>query len=251
MTSVLIRLEGPLQSWGTRSRFPDRDTERDPSKSGVLGLVAAALGMPRDDDGRLARIANCTMGTRVDAEGRQTVDYHTAGAGTFRGQPHRVFGTDDPVITSRSYLTDASFLVALGYPDASLAEEIDQALRHPVWPLFLGRRACAPSLPVAAGIVDSDPESALRAAEWPATHPPENPVRLVLECEPGVGTPRHDHPLSFRLHSRRHARRYVRDAWIEPANLILPAGDTHSLSIVSLKSGRGKGRESNLPDLTG
>lgn len=224
MKSVLLRLEGPLQSWGTQSRFPHRDTEREPSKSGVLGLVGAALGMPRDDDARLAALAAAKMGVRVDREGETLIDYHTAGAGRFAGKEHRVYGTNNPVITRRAYLTDASFLVALGYDDEALAAEIDRALDNPRWPLVLGRRACPPSLPVRAGLVEGKPEAALRSAPWPGSTRPPGPVRLVLECEPGDDAePRQDQPLSFRLHARHFARRFVRKAWIEPDELTLLA----------------------------
>ncbi len=235
MKSVLLRLEGPLQAWGTRSRFPERDTEREPSKSGVLGVVAAALGMPRDDDARLAALAMARMGVRVDREGGTLVDYHTAGAGRFAGVEHRVHGTDDPVITRRAYLTDASFLVALGFEDEALAAEVDHALGSPRWPIFLGRRACPPSLPVRAGLVSMDPEVALRAALWPSHARPNENVRLVLECARDEGEPRQDHPLSFRLHARHFARRFVKTAWIAPDDLTLLPTDMSLTSLVALR----------------
>ena len=234
MKSVLLRLEGPLQSWGTRSRFPHRDTEREPSKSGVLGVVAAALGMPRDDDARLATLAVAHMGVRADRDGGPLEDYHTAGAGRFAGEEHRVFGSGDPVITRRDYLTDASFLVALGYEDGALAAEIDRALGAPHWPLFLGRRACPPSLPVRAGLVDGAPEAALRSALWPSPVPPAEQVRLMLECVPGEGEPRQDQPLSFRMHARHFARRFVRTDWIRPEELTLLPADVSPTSLVAL-----------------
>ncbi|WP_437877028.1 type I-E CRISPR-associated protein Cas5/CasD [Sorangium sp. So ce513] len=233
MKSVLLRLEGPLQSWGTQSRFPHRDTEREPSKSGVLGLVGAALGMPRDDDARLATLAAAPMAVRVDREGGTLLDYHTAGAGRFAGKEHRVYGTSNPVITRRAYLSDASFLVALGYEDDALAAEIDEALQSPRWPLFLGRRACPPSLPVRAGLVAAKPEDALRAAPWPSPVRPTEPVRLVVECSPGEGQPRQDQPLSFRLHARHFARRFVSTNWIAPEELTLSPEDAPLTSLAA------------------
>jgi CRISPR system Cascade subunit CasD len=237
MKTVLLRLEGPLQSWGTRSRFPHRDTEREPSKSGVLGLIGAALGMPRDDDARLARLAAGSMAVRVDREGGSVEDFHTAGAGRFSGVEYRVFGTEDPVITRRSYLTDASFLVAMGFDDDALATEIDAAVRAPRWPLALGRRGCPPSHPVQVGLVDSQPEQALRRASWPCHKPPTAQVRLVVECAAGDGSsePRQDQPLSFRLHARHFARRFVRLAWIQPADLTLLSDDGRETSLVALR----------------
>ncbi|XXX78027.1 type I-E CRISPR-associated protein Cas5/CasD [Sorangium sp. So ce134] len=233
MRSVLLRLEGPLQSWGTRSRFPERDSEREPSKSGVLGLVGAALGMPRDDDARLSTLASARMAVRVDREGGTLLDYHTAGAGRFAGKEHRVYGTSNPVITRRAYLSDASFLVALGYEDDALAAAIDEALQSPRWPLFLGRRACPPSLPVRAGLVPDEPEAALRAALWPGPARPAEPIRLVVECAPDEGQPRQDQPLSFRLHARHFARRFVRTAWIAPEEFALSPQDAPPTSLVA------------------
>jgi CRISPR system Cascade subunit CasD len=232
--SVLLRLEGPLQSWGTRSRFPDRDTENEPSKSGVLGLVGAALGMPRDDDTLLARLASARMAVRVDRKATLLADYHTAGGGTFRGKPHSVYEANGTVLTRRTYLQDASFLVALGYEDRALAAAIDQALGAPRWPLFLGRRACAPSLPIRAGLAELEPEAALREAPWPSWKRPVEPVGLVVECAPGEGEAHHDQPLSFRLHARHFARRFVRRTSISPADLTLLSEGVPPTSMVAL-----------------
>lgn len=234
-TSVLLRLEGPLQAWGTRSRFPERDTENEPSKSGVVGLVGAALGMARDDTALLERIAACQMAIRVDQEGTLLRDYHTAGGGTFRGAPHSVYDAKGTVLTTRHYLQGASFLVALGYEDPALAERIDAALDAPVWPLALGRRACAPSLPVRAGLVTASPEDAVRAALWPSTERPKNGVRLVVECPPGApdAEARQDQPLSFRLHDRHFARRFVQTKFIAPTELVLSPKEAPCISLVA------------------
>ncbi|MBI2372791.1 MAG: type I-E CRISPR-associated protein Cas5/CasD [Deltaproteobacteria bacterium] len=221
MKTVLLRLEGPLQSWGTESRFGHRDTQREPSKSGVLGLVGAALGMPRDDDQTVARLAAARMAVRVDREGAVLSDYHTAGGGTYRGEPHSVFGAKNPVLTTRHYLSSASFLAALSFDDEPFGARVHEALGSPRWELTLGRRACPPSVPVQAGIVGEDAEEALRRAVFEAESPTKSPLRLVVECAPSAdgSEPRQDQPISFRLHHRAFARRWVRTAWIEPSEL--------------------------------
>ena len=76
MSTLLLRLAGPMQSWGTQSRHSLRDTGQEPSKSGVIGLVAAALGRPRDRD--ISDLAGLRMGVRVDHEGRVSKDFHAA-----------------------------------------------------------------------------------------------------------------------------------------------------------------------------
>ena len=78
--TLLLRLAGPMQSWGTQSRFTVRDTGSEPSKSGVIGLLCAALGLGRAAP--LDEFASLRMGVRVDAPGMMQVDYHTAGGGT-------------------------------------------------------------------------------------------------------------------------------------------------------------------------
>jgi CRISPR system Cascade subunit CasD len=218
--TVLLRLND-LQSWGVRSRFELRDAGTEPSKSGVLGLVASALGMPRDDDARLKRLASCWFGVRADREGRSQVDFHTVGGGE---KSNRVHGAAEAVLTQREYLADASFLVALGYDDHALAEEIHAALEDPRWLLYQGRKCCVTSPHLRAGLLNADPETVLRTAPWPWPDRPERPVRLILEAPWGQGQPRQDHPLSFRPGGRLYRRRWVTTLWIQPRD-ILVAGD--------------------------
>src|SRR5258708_39825081 len=77
MGTLLLRLAAPMQSWGTQSRFVVRDTGLEPSKSGVIGLLCAALGRPREAP--VEDLAGLRMGVRVDREGVMQTDYHTAG----------------------------------------------------------------------------------------------------------------------------------------------------------------------------
>jgi|YelNatPaOPRAMG01_1025707.scaffolds.fasta_scaffold02665_16 CRISPR system Cascade subunit CasD len=204
MNTLLLRLAGPMQSWGVQSRFSVRDTGLEPSKSGVLGLVCAAMGIPRGDDDALARLAGLRLGVRTDREGRLSRDYHIAlnvlkaGGGIKPSEP-----------STRYYLADAVFLVGLEGNDLSLLEDIHAALNKPVWPLFLGRKAFVPAEPVyledglkkGAGLVDA-------LCSYPYLGRGERPkhLRLVLE-DPNGEFFRPDQPLSFA--SRRFAPRRV------------------------------------------
>lgn len=193
MSTLLLRLCGPMQAWGTRSRFSERETELEPSKSGVAGLLCAALGRPRDlpvDD-----IAALKMGVRVDHEGTMARDYHTAGGGGGGGIVRASGSTSkDAVLSNRYYLADADFLVGLE-GDRTFLEELDTALRSPVWQLSLGRKSFVPALPVHFphdGIRDGELREALETAQWPLgpasltrRYIRENPsrrLRLVLEA---------------------------------------------------------------------
>lgn len=172
MTSTLrLRLVGPMQSWGTRSRFDRRDTEVAPSKSGVIGLVAAALGRARDAS--VVDLAALRFGVRVDREGVLKSDFHTAQAVVLADESQLM----DTAVTRRAYVADAAYLVGLEGTDRGLLDSIQGALIEPHWPLALGRRAFAPSLPVAfsapgdpPAIVPSRLESAL--VDCPPLVPP-------------------------------------------------------------------------------
>ena len=134
MATLLLRLAAPLQSWGSDSKFETRKTDREPTKSGVVGLLAAALGLRRDDTEGLARLNGLRFAVRADQEGSLLVDFHTAKS------------RDTSYVTYRHYLQDAVFLAGLESGDEALLRELEAALRHPVCPLYLGRRSCPPTL---------------------------------------------------------------------------------------------------------
>lgn len=218
MKTVLLRLEGPMQSWGTSSRFELRDTELEPSKSGVVGLVGAALGVRRGDTERLAELAKLSMCVRVDRAGVQRSDYQTAGGGSWPGRKrygvYKASGaaSSDATLSRRYYLADASFVVGLAGNDV-LAQEIDDALRAPKWPLFLGRKGYVPSQPIPMGVVEAPIDEAVQSAPYAAR--PDTTSRVVVEVPAGEGLPRQDVPIDFTPDARRFGTRYVQMRFIE------------------------------------
>ena len=142
MNTILLRLVAPMQSWGTQSNFSIRDSGLEPSKSGVIGLICAALGRPRDAS--LEDLSRLRMGIRVDREGILRSDYQIA-QNVLDSAGEK---TKDSVPSTRYYLADAAFLVGLEGSDITLFEQIQQAMQAPAWALFLGRKAFPPSFPV-------------------------------------------------------------------------------------------------------
>lgn len=223
MPTLLLRLCGPMQSWGTRSRFTERDTELEPSKSGVIGLLCAALGLPRWEpaDSGQYDLAGLRMGVRVDREGRMARDYHTAG-GDGTGIM-RASGTlsKDAVLSNRYYLADADFLVGVEGSIRPLLERLDAALRAPRWQLFLGRKSFVPTVPVylsESGIRDAGIAEALASEPWPlwpyafpdASAAEGRRLRYVLEREPGATSEvRMDQPLGAAFQLRTFGPRWV------------------------------------------
>ncbi|MEN6642386.1 MAG: type I-E CRISPR-associated protein Cas5/CasD [Armatimonadia bacterium] len=221
MPTLLLRLAGPLQSWGIGSRFSFRDTALEPTKSGVLGLLCAAADIPREDDETLAQLTELQMGVRVDREGRLVQDFHTVGGGQVGGRPHGVArangGKPTTVLSRREYLADADFLVGLQHTDCKLLTRLDEALQRPVWPLCLGRHGFVPALPPRIGVVEQELAEAL--GQWPwrprqGETPSANGLRLVLETEEPAAETRCDVPVSFRHDARRFRLRRVHTTWI-------------------------------------
>ncbi|GMV90130.1 MAG: hypothetical protein AMXMBFR81_30600 [Chthonomonas sp.] len=209
---LLLRLEGPLQSWGVRSRWSKRDTGPEPTKSAIIGMLGAAGGVLRPDwraEEEPCRILEqwddaLLFGVRVDRPGVIETDYHTvegrfwqadgklktaaspSGAAPANGliEPPR---TEE---TWRDYIHDAAFLVALEQKDGGrgLLDQFAQALGHPKWPLFLGRKACVPSRPV-LDRVSQEYEAltdALRKEKWAA---PRQVAKLRCYVRQGAHKP--------------------------------------------------------------
>lgn len=212
-TTLLLRLDGPLQSWGVASRYARRETLDHPSKSGVVGLCAAALGRRRADS--VEDLARLRFGVLVVDPGRIAEDYQTVAHAIRASTARRVDLTPEAVIrhwtgkeiarqklpssgdndggvkttelTWRTYLADAMFMAALE-GDRELLESIRLRLDDPVFPLSLGRAACLPAAPIAmsergdGGLVPLDAEGALRslipeAREWCSLRHPDRRER--------------------------------------------------------------------------
>lgn len=223
--TLFLRLEGPLQSWGERGRWSIRDTSLEPTKSGTIGLLGCALGW-RDDE----RIRNLSqqlrIGVRYDHLGvaTQLVDYHTVGGGyttprllTAEGKPKFNKKRPHNEQTWRTYLCDTSFLVALQTKnnDPGLVAALAAAVQSPVWPIYLGRKSCVPTLPVFAGIGGYESlQSALESVAFTTSHVLQQDMvtlRAVLECDPQHpgSTMRRDHLVSRKYW--RHEPRYSKE----------------------------------------
>lgn len=187
--TLLLRLEGPLQSWGGHeSKFVVRRTGDAPTKSGVAGLLCAALGVSRADARqKLPKLNQLQMGVRIDRPGIRWWDYHTVGA-RMEMQIAEGIGKTKPgaMLTRREYLSDASFLVAL-QGDPELVRKLHKAVLRPKWPMYLGRKSCPPSLPLVGLKDESDTRefpdlvSALCSTRWrPRLKDDEQPT--YVEC---------------------------------------------------------------------
>lgn len=202
--SLLLLLKGPMQSWGDSSRYKQRTTGHVPTKSGVIGILAAAEGRRRTDP--IEDLADLTMAVRVDQPGSLLRDYQTAFAEEAK-HPHLV---------TRYYLSDAAFVAAVESPRQEVIEGLASALKKPRFPLYLGRRSCPAPANLVLGVVAKPAVDALREEPWHASdhHKKSRAKHVELpiyrDARPGEsGIARQDVPVSFSQERRDYSWRNV------------------------------------------
>ena len=217
MSVLYMQLEGPLQSWGDRSKFWRRDTRPFPTRSGVTGLLFCAMGLSGPQRDRLEVLArfpfevvqyqrpksNFTAGVLTDLQmvgnGYDDADpWETLLVPkTSSGKKAQNGGAK---MTYRQYLQDACFAAFMGIPD-SWDEEVEKAMKSPKWDLYLGRKSCVPSSVIFHGIYSSMPE-ARKSLELELKGRPGGPWKVVREVkETSADCPEavllHDVPVQF------------------------------------------------------
>lgn len=227
MKSLLLKFAGPLQSWGTSSHFETRHTDYYPSKSAVIGMIAAAFGYKRNEphDADLKQLNELAFAVRIDQQGNLLKDYHIASKCKPTGEFDRNY------VTNRYCLEDAVFLVALGSEDSFLLEKIEQALAAPYFQLCLGRRSFPLSYDFIIGMQEEDPFALLRAYPWMAQKWQQKKIQSLNSTSddlfipiyadadllapyqssierPSVRKLRHDIAFSFSNKNRRFGYRY-------------------------------------------
>jgi CRISPR system Cascade subunit CasD len=190
---LCLRLHGPLASWGDIAVGERRPTAPHPSRSAVLGLTAAALGVRRDDGDAWAALDRALgFASRTDAPGELAIDFHTAQgpeekllrarerearkAGIAWQRPatrkaELAFRRHDlsTLLSARQYRIDAAWVVALWLrpeaPSRWSLSQIAAALRAPFFLPYLGRKSCPVDVPMQPQVIESpDPVAAMAAA---------------------------------------------------------------------------------------
>lgn len=166
---LIFRIYGAMASWGDIAVGEYRPTFDHPSKSAIMGMVAAALGIRRDEEERLRELADgYRLAVRIDEPGILLRDYHTAQVPpSGKGRNRRSFPTRqaelsvpkeelNTILSSRDYHCDAIYTICLWsigsippYPLTTIKEHLD----HPVFTLYLGRKSCPLSLPLQPQII--------------------------------------------------------------------------------------------------
>jgi len=243
---LVLRLAGPLQSWGSQSQFNRRTTSSEPTKSGIVGLLAAACGRRRVEP--IEDLLGLKLGVRTDQPGSLLRDFHTVSDLFGRPLPSALPGrmgaqkhTSPPKythVTERFYLQDAVFTAAVG-GERKLLLDLRKALLNPTFPLALGRRSCIPTQPLLLnppsgtqendGLWVGDPLSVLGQVPWQASRAHQNAVQARASRRSPVDLPvtvddpegdlegedgRTDLPRSFDPKRRSFATRRVAHLWV-------------------------------------
>jgi CRISPR system Cascade subunit CasD len=192
LEGVAVRLQAPLQAWGGATVGDNRPTQPFPTRSGVLGMVAACLGILRGDHRRLRTLcADARVHVRVDAPGTPLVDDQT-----IQGNPN-ASPTRQTIRSKRTYLCDASFAAVIVPGPGTTLDEIEAALSTPKFSPYLGRRCCVPSSPLllASRVSGVDP---LELFESIPIGPEELMARIAGRQELDFYLDVEDHPRRLR-----------------------------------------------------
>lgn len=199
-----------MQSWGVQSRWDIRDTGEEPSKSGIIGMIGCALGYPMYDP-RLKKLdEQLRMGVRINRSGKILTDFHTVTGKLPKADQTRQL-EERTIVSRRSYLLDASFLVVLEGPKL-LVSEIAHAFSNPMWPIYLGRKSCPPTRPVFDCVKDEydSLEEVLRRYDLPPSESsvsPNSKFKCIIEDKNGTAI-RPDRLLNspVRMYGNRNIR---------------------------------------------
>lgn len=217
---LLMRLEGPLMSFGTIAVDYRRPVQPWPATSMLTGLLANALGWTQQETAALDGLqARLRWAARIDRPGVPLNDFQTAQLaaddeawttrGTVEGREGGLNTYKSPHLRSRDYRADASVLVALRLEPAEFHPTLDElaaALDAPQRPLFLGRKGCPPATRIGAGIIEAaDAAAALNDA--PSTDGGVDPGEAAIYFSEGTAPP----DSQLRVHEVSDERRFALD----------------------------------------
>lgn len=227
MKTLTIRFTAPLQSYGNEANFNRRTSGDYPSKSAVIGMIAAALGYSREDE-QIQELNKLQFAVRIDQPGKILTDFQTV----------ELESNKPPKLTYREYLQDAVFVVAIGGKIADI-NHIKYALKHPRYALFLGRRANSP-----AGVLqitefpDKDSVTALKALPWQAStwyqkrHSADKLIKIQIIADANLLTSKETHLVkdqvgSFDSRNRQYKFRPINTTWVELRNPLFKQNTQH------------------------
>lgn len=226
MKTILLKLYGPLQSWGTDSFFEIRRTDLYPSKSAIIGIICACYGYRREDFFDLEKFNSLKISVRIDQQGNLNRDYHIA---TYFKTTN---GKDKAItnVTNRYYLEDAIFVISISHEDDRFINEIFSRLKNPYFQPYMGRKSCPVPGDFIIGMTNKDGIESLKNYPWLARPRYKYIHSNKLDCYTDYYVEnnsfynyRRDKAISFSQKERKHQYR-------NEFHLIIEAKDLENLS---------------------
>lgn len=250
MKTILLKFSGPLQSWGTNSHFETRKTDLYPSKSAIIGLIAASLGYKRDETDKIKTLNSLDFAVRVDQVGNIIKDYHIARAVKNNKELYTEDSIDRTYVTNRYYLSDYIFTVALSHEDNNFIDNILTALKNPYFQPYMGRKSLPVNNDFIIGETSKNAIDSIIDLEWQAAeyykkikiknlYNNKNSIKLEVICDKHlhqslISTSRKDNVESFSRKNRSFGFRYETRFLID---MPLEKNDTTEHNIFDLLGG--------------
>ena len=147
---LILKLQGAMQAWGTHTYEDYRPANIFPTRSGIVGLLGACLGIDRTDVlSRQELSTGLVMAVRSDelpgVRAQIITDYHTVlEARKVNGQARK-----DAILSNREYICDVTYTLALAVKGSSIClEDLILAVKMPHYTPFLGRKSCPLARPL-------------------------------------------------------------------------------------------------------
>lgn len=163
MRVVKLVLQALMQSYSDKSIFTEtRDTSDIPTRTAVVGMIAGAMGVKRDDFESLDALDESL---EIRVRPHQDMPDKMSDMQTIRGAAFPVAsGAWKPALplVTKEYIVGAGYDVYITADDET-AKKIADAMQHPVYPTVLGRKCCSPATRVFQGVMDEIPEEEAKA----------------------------------------------------------------------------------------
>lgn len=182
MEILTFQLYGPLASWGIPAVGESRPSSDHPGRSALLGLLAAALGITRDDSaGQQALERSVQFAVKQLSPGRVIRDFHTIQvpkrdrkAQYATRKDEMAFSSDrlNTIISRRDYRCDGFWRIGVTTTKGSdwTLQELEAALRQPQFTLYLGRKSCPLAAPLSPKIVQGSGIQQALSVDTPQLH---------------------------------------------------------------------------------
>ena len=153
---LVMKLQGPMQAWGAHTYEDYRPSNSFPTRSAIIGLIGACMGIDRaDQKNQQALSASVVVAVRQDDLSQQKNAYPVSRLSDFHTveKARKADGKENknPVVTRREYLCDVSFTIALSIASDTAnfsLKQIEESINKPIFTPFLGRRSCPLTRPL-------------------------------------------------------------------------------------------------------